>query len=537
MIKKLANKLIARISTCDWRNLALILLCGSVLSLAYLRYQFGWLSFVSLVPMLWFISNLQSRNTPPRKLVRSIWMVGVVFMGITISWMYQLRTVDLIADPWTRGIFVPLTLGLMVAIFSLGFWLLGRLYVKLDLSLAKPSSLVLFPAIWVLSEFFRSVAFSIIMLGEGGSIGMHWNFGVLGLGASATPLIYGARIVGLFGLSLMVVIINMAIYQLIFGKLKKQAIAILALVVIVPVVGYMLYASPTNKAPHTIGITHLSPWEDISYEQPLLESIARSNNRKVDVVVFPEYSNFLEGDRFQELHQNIADKILENANSRVITTRTIGTDKTETNAIVELAPDGKLLSAQGKTFLVPGGEYVPYIYKAILIASGNSALISVHEDSKTVYQSPTPLKPIRIGQISYGVLACSGVIAPEFYRDLTKRGANVLVNSASLSTMGMGKEYHEQAKQMVRFQAVANARPFVQSARGGESFIMDLNGNITTSMSDATGYATGEFNSNDAITPYTLLGEWTVLVSALGLMGWAGYLVYYIRKTKKKAKV
>ncbi|MSR89314.1 hypothetical protein EXS53_00025 [Patescibacteria group bacterium] len=515
-------KALVRFKHFDWHSLALIIASGVLLSLPFVRYQLGWLSFFSLLPLLALLQRLRAQKASSKRIVASILLAGAIDMSIVLTWMYQLNTVDLLQDPLTRAVFVPFTLGLMVLFFASGFLIFGWLVVRLKISLDNKNSFLLLPAAWVFGEFARSVFFSIMMLGEGGAVGMHWNFGALGLAASATPLVYFSRLGGLFGLSFVVVLANIAIFQLWRRKFVKVSVLIIASIVIATALAYYLYRAPSNPAIERIGLVHLGSNEDTDYQQPLIRSIKDNASGRLATVIFPEYSHLFDEPRLLDEDRQIAQLLLKNEGSRIITSRTISAVKTETNAIVELDVSGRQISAQGKTFLIPGGEYIPYLYKGILIASGNYRLIAYHEGEKTVAQSKKPIEPITINGVSYGVLACSGIIAPEYYRELTNRGAEVLVNAASLSTMGIGAQFFDQAKQMARFQAVANARTLVQSARGKQSYIMSQNGTIQIqNASDSTSYMQGSIQPNSTRTIYTLLGEWTVLASFVGLVVFA----------------
>jgi len=519
----------AKLAKYDWANFGLVILSGFVLSLPFLRIQLGWLGFVTLLPFLYLLLRFENKKLKPRKIIKYTWLMGMVFMAITISWMFQLNTIGLLQDPITKIIFLPLTLGLMVLFFSSGFALFGWLYTKLKVSLNNKSSFLLVPAIWMLGEFVRSVVFSICSLGEGGTVGMHWNFGALGLGVATTPMIFASRIVGLFGLSFLVVLINLAVFQLIRRKFMLYALAIIGACTLVASIGYYGYHNSSTNSSQKVGVVHLGPLEDIDYENSL-KNQAENVSDKVSLVIFPEYSHLFEEERLKDADQAIVNMLIEGPESRILTTRSIAKDGKETNAIVELTPDNKELSSQGKTFLIPGGEYIPYIYKALLVASANYDLIRHHEGQNTVYQSKTPIKPIHIKGVKYGVLACSGIIAPEFYRGLVNDGATILVNSASLSTMGMGKEFFDQAYQMARFQAVANSRPLIQSARGEKSYIMNNNGQIIiqNSTQDTT-YLVGYVKPNSTKTIYSRFGEWVVYLSAIGLVIY-GFTMANIKK-------
>jgi apolipoprotein N-acyltransferase len=532
MLKKIKQTLIKF----DWKNLGLIIACGVILSLPFLRAWLGWLSFISLLPLLYYMLWLGRKKTPPRKVIKYIWLVGMVFMAITVSWMFQLNTIGLLQDPVTKLIFIPFTLGLMVLFFSVGFWVFGWLYVKLKASLDSKNSFWLIPAIWVVGEFARSILFSIGMLGEGGSVGIHWNFGAFGMAASMTPMVFGSRLVGMFGLSFLVVLANLAIFQIVRRKFIWTSAVCLALCALFSLAGYLIYSNPSSKSPTKLGIVHLGPNDHNGYSNNLIDASAK-NNSKAGVIIFPEYSHLFEQQTDAQSDKKLLDQITDGPGARIITTRSVAEGNKETNAIVEIDSNNQEFSRQGKTFLIPGGEYIPYLYRGILIASGNSQLIAHHEGEYTIYQSNKPIEPLSIKGNKYGVLACSGIIAPEFYRDLVNRGADVLVNSASLSTMGMGKEFFEQAYQMARFQAVANARTMIQSARGEKSFVMDQNGSIRTqNVGQEATYMLGYFYPNTYKTPYSRLGEWVVLVSAIALLAYWLNTEKIFNKFKKHAK-
>ena len=82
---------------------------------------------------------------------------------------------------------------------------------------------------------------------------------------------------------------------------------------------------------------------------------------------------------------------------------------------------------------------------------------------------------------------------------------------------------------MARFQAVANSRTMIQSARGKQSFVMNSNGVITAqNPTENTGYFVAEIKPENRKTVYSILGEWVVAVSALPLV------ILLLNKYKKK---
>ncbi len=85
---------------------------------------------------------------------------------------------------------------------------------------------------------------------------------------------------------------------------------------------------------------------------------------------------------------------------------------------------------------------------------------------------------------------------------------------------------------MAQFIATANARPFVQAARGGPSYILTADGLPAAVERDIDNiqviHATVKPGSGKTI--YSILGEWSVLVSVVML---GGVLIWRTRSLKK----
>lgn len=112
------------------------------------------------------------------------------------------------------------------------------------------------------------------------------------------------------------------------------------------------------------------------------------------------------------------------------------------------------------------------------MAAGTKKVLQDFTYSQQVTPGEKFEKPYNNVRFSVGALACSGVTALNEYRRLTQQGADILVNSASLSFLTNKSSYHVYAYNMSRFQAVSNNRPFVQASRSGESYILDNQANV-----------------------------------------------------------
>ena len=179
----------------------------------------------------------------------------------------------------------------------------------------------------------------------------------------------------------------------------------------------------------------------------------------------------------------------------------------------------QVLSAQEKSFLVPGGEFMPYLMQGELYLTAQGATVREFEKSVALKKADHLETPVTVDGVSYGGLMCSGIVSPELYRRLANQGANVLINSTSLSAFTDKSLFHEQAQQILRFDAMANAKPFIQSAIGSRSYIIDSNGNfLKIAMPGKFAVVYDKITPSSTKTPYTRFGELVVPLSIIFLL-------------------
>lgn len=484
---------------------------GILLSVPFWRAEYGWLVIPCMVGYLMWIDGKPS--------TKQIWLSGVAFFAVVVNWMYHIHATELIPNNVLALVFLVLTFSIVVGSLSLGFLLFGCLYHKIRIDLQQPRSLALIPALWSVCEWGRSILFSIVSLGPGGSVGPHWNFGSLAFAASMTPLGYAGRIVGQFGLSALVILLSLGIIYLIRKQWKWGSIAI-AVVVAICITGWVFGPSPDGSTLR-VGALQLddSSYSDYGYQRDLGALMAPHDpSDPLNVLVLPEYSYLFTNKEYKRAETAALAKLTTDK-SLIITSRSGESDQGRNNLVTFYKPDGQIASQQAKQFLIPGGEYIPYFYEWILVLSGNTSVIGAHQAKNTVTPSDQITQPVMYGSDKIGSLACSGAIAPDFYRKLTSGGATILTNSAALSTMGLSSGYYAQARQMASFIAMSTARPFVQSARGAQVFIVDSNGK-TVAESDKAGihYIESNVVTNHVKTPYTYIGDIGVLLLAGGIL-------------------
>ena len=484
---------------------------GVLLSVPFWHAPYGWVVLLCVLGYMWWLTSRPS--------TKQIWLSGVAFFAIVVRWMYQIHATELIPNNVLAVVFLLLTFTVVVGSLSLGFLFFGYAYNRLTDQVLRPRALVIVPALWALSEWLRSFIFSVVSLGPGGTIGAHWNFGSLAFAASVTPLGYGGRIVGQFGLSALVVALGVALVMM-FCRQRKWGLIAMAAVAAICVTGWLVSPS-ANGSTRRVGVLQLddSSYSDYGYQRDLGHLMASHDaSRPLDVLVMPEYSYIFSNAEYRAA-ENTAIGSVTTDKSLVITSRSGEAAEGHNNLVTWYKPDGQIVASQQKQFLIPGGEYIPYFYEWILVLSGNTSVIGAHHSRNTVTPGAELARPVPYQDDKIGSLACSGAIAPAFYRDLSRQGATLLTNSAALSTMGLSNAYYAQARQMSTFIAVANARPFVQSARGAQVFMLDSNGH-SVAESDVPGvhYIEADITTNHQQVPYSYLGDGAIVVILGGLV-------------------
>lgn len=488
------------------------MLTSACAALAACGFLWGWLwpvSLLGLVLSIWLLGKSEKLST--QAFLLQCMLYGYVYLGLTLNWIYGINTTDLIADTFFAFLFLGLSFLLMVGYLAVGFVLFGYLYRKMRVS-TTDRSILLVPVLWAVCEWFRSVFFSVMAMGSGGSVGPFWNFGSLGFMAGETPLGYASRIAGLYGTSFLVMLSAIIIYKT--WQRRYRYVYLLLVPVLFSAAGWGLYRT-SGQGLVAAGTVSVQADVDDGYQDALENKLKNMPNSSIDTLVMPEYSYYFVDSGGKDTGRKLPVDI-----PLVIDSRSKRQNERIENMVSYNTSDGSVLQQYQKNFLIPGGEYIPYFYEAILYYSGNHNIIRSFETDKAVRASRSQELPYTHKGVTYGALACSGAIAPELYRGLAHKGAEVLTNSASISTLGVSDAYYGQAEQMSKFIAMANAKPFIQSARGGPSYIMNKDGQVLAraTQPDLADITTASITPSQHNTIYSRFGEWIIWLSIIMVM-------------------
>lgn len=496
----------------------LIILSIAGLSLPFISYQLGWLGLMGFLPFIFLLRQI--KKLPRNNQMFIIWLVGFLSMSVVLHWLLQTQP-----ERWTAftGVWstVLLVVGWVIMAFSLstGYLFFGYVWTRLKLDLSDKYIWLSLPALWVLCEFLRTFVFSILSAGPATVIGPYWGFASLGFAVSVTPLVFAGRLLGIYGLSALVVIISLSAYKLITTKKLVNAIPIV-LVLGVMLLGYLVYLPSSNRQ---LKVSAMQMGVDSALQSPgvpYYDSISyKQNSENTDVLVAPEYSRVFEFKDEGEDPKVLLAKTLKDNGIAITSTSKDGENGKHFNELIVYNKAGEVIQSQRKQFLIPVGESSPYLLSVPLRLLGRGNEVDMTMQSREVSRGEKPIQLVRANGYSVGSLICSGAIAPFMYQELARDGAELLTNSASLSIFERSYSYHQQTQQIARFMAVATNRPFAQSTDGSYSYIIDKDGNYLV-KSDQTKLEMISATVKPGLhrTVFDYLGEWVLIASGIILL-------------------
>lgn len=422
----------------------------------------SWLIFVALIPLCAVLLRL--RKWPVKKLLLDFYLSGVLLCGLANVFLFQTAAEnwEVVIGGWFGVVSRVLAWVLVCGLCGLCYMVLGYMLYRIPNSSVRLGALIiLFP----LTDLARSYGYAIVSFGPGANLSPNFNWGSLAVPAAGTPLVYVSRLVGFFGLGAAVVLINVCLWLLLFKRRYVGALTPLLILVGITYYAYTLSPSGTPGSVRVAAI-HLNEKSDMTQVTP-----ADWPPKNTDLLVLPEYAALQEYRDYKKLLQRLSPQGI------AVTTRSQGRSPAATNQLIFLNREGQVVNAQDKTFLIPTGEYLPYLLQIGFKVVGESQAVTDFTYTQQLTKGRVSEKVVVApGGLKLGSLACSGVGALNSYPDLVGQGAGVLTNSASLSFLRANSLYHVYAHNMARYQAVRNNRPFVQASRSGESYIIDRQG-------------------------------------------------------------
>ena len=481
--------------------------------------QIAWTSFIPLFIALEGVS--------PGKAFFFGWITGIVHFSTLLSWvMVSMTNYGNLSEgiSFILLILLSLCLGLYVAAFS------GLLNFFRNRCCSDP--LVIAPIVWTLLEFLRTYLLS----------GFPW--GLLGYSQYQNLfLIQISDITGIYGVSFLIVLVNVALY-LIIKWIRSRAdlfpflYTIVTAGIFLSVIFYGHFRiekikKGNNKSIHLHvsliqgNIDQAEKWdpayinETLAAYQNLTEKAVQNHS---DLIVWPEtavpcyfsseheYWPFLSG-----LAKKINTPILFGSLAYEAGNRP--EDYRYFNSAFLVSPEDKKVNRYDKVHLVPFGEYVP-LKPLLPFAEKMVAGVGDFSPGKnfTLFKIP---------RARCGVLICYEIIFPGLSRHYCKSGANFLVTITNDAWFGRSSA-PDQHFSMAVFRAVENRTAVVRAANSGISGIIDPTGYIQrqTPLFERT-FCNGKIPVSSSFSFYSHYGDVGVglcgIVLLLVMYNWGNY--------------
>ncbi len=475
---------------------------------------FPLLSFVMCLPL--FLVSLASQ---PWRAVRRAYAFGFVASGFQFYW---------IACVVPEGLWhLVLTGVVLICVYEgLFFLALGMLF-RLTIKKFPRAFVVIFPALWVLVEYFRAA----------GEMSFPWNFAGYAL-TPLLPLSQLASVTGVYGLSFVVVLGNVLAWKFLSGLRRKGSMevafpAFALVLVVVSVWGFFRMRSPVPAGVPSTSIALLqgdidqNHWGNNSLDSSftIYETLlAQAALAKPDVVIMPESALLCYLLRRPQLSARVA------AWSREVKVPIVmgalhwdpappgsGDGYMVYNTAFFIDPATQTFAPYYKIKLVPFSEAMPF--------TGIFPILSRVNLGQSDFKTGSEPAVFSLGNsLRAGPFVCYEIIYPGFVRDRVKRGANLLVNITNDGWFGKTSGAFQHAT-MARLRTIENGVPLARAANTGITMLVDQYGRILDKTKIYTRtFLTGTLRVYRVPTLYTKLGDWPVLLSACVVLAALGFV-------------
>jgi len=505
------------------RDILLSLLSGILLILSFPNFDLEFLAWFALVPLFYSIDG--------KTLTRSFklgFLTGIIsFLGILYWIIVAVHTYGNI--PLILSALILLLLVGYLSLFIGAFTFFTRL-IQIRFGL---ETFLFTPLLWVALEYLRSFLLT----------GFPWA----NLGYSQylnLPFIQMADITGAYGLSFVILLVNVTLFRMLYQWPKKtfpvKEVAFTVLILL----GFLIYGyvkmgvvdrqmieNPSLRIGLVQGNIDQSVKWDKSFQTETLKIYEKLSfsvaEERPDLIVWPETATpffFQDATEYQPFVLDIPKK----TNAFLL----FGTPSYKTrkgkvdhyNSAYLVSPSGELVGKYDKIHLVPFGEYVPLQDLLFFIGSLGEG-IGDFQSGKEIFNFSLP-------QGKFGVLICFEIIFPDLCRRFVKRDANFLVTITNDAWFGRTSAPYQHLS-MATFRAVENRVFVARAANTGITGFIDPKGKIMKQGGIFTeGAINGTIRLSNQKTFYTLYGDifaWTCSVLSILLLVNA-----LIRKPKTK---
>lgn len=483
----------------------------------------GLFAWVALLPLHRVLINV----TPGQAFLRG-WLTGfLAFIG-TMYWVVTaMHLYGKVPLPISIVLMLVLAgyLGLYVGLYAWGFTRLEQRWAT--------GAWIAAPCLWVALEYARTHAFS----------GLPW--GLLGYSQfQRLPLIQIANITGVYGVSFLIVLVNVSLFLLFRWTLTENPRPLsrpwipLASTVAAILGAWLyglgqLYLPPSDSL--TVGIVQANidqahKW-DTAYRVETLKRYRRLTDTvspESDLILWPEAATPFMFEQEPDYRSLVTGMTQDAGVPLLFGSPALRRERDGTpyllNSAYLLDRSGTITGRYDKQHLVPFGEYIPlerilFFLDKLVVGIGD-----FHPGPGSTLLAFARGPDQR--QTRFGVAICFEVIFPDLVRRLAREGANFLVTITNDAWFGDTVAPHQHFG-MVVFRAVENHMAFARAANTGVSGLIDPTGRILTATPIFTEQTViGSIPLSAPSTLYTRFGDvfaWACVIMAVFLFSFVRF--------------
>ena len=522
---------------------------GTMLVLAFPKFEFSFLAWVALVPLL--VVLMQPEQTSWRGFLLG-WTTGFVFFFFSCNWishsMIRYGGMNIVLAYAAAALFTAIT-GLFPALFA---WATVRLRKSFGLW-----ALGCAPLLWVATEWLRAIV-----------TGTTWN----ALGVSQINYLSVAHFaqiggVGVISGSLVATSATLVLLRDIYTPAAKRIIiGFLFVALLLTLADLRLSPAPANQSdPTKVLVTGVQPNLPVDILTNPDEFARRNTNgletnlkltrdaitqapgKKTDLIVWAESPLVLHYEQ-DEAARNKLNNIAQENNAYLLFSALGHEGENVYNSVQTITPDGKALKRYDKMRLVPFGEYVPLrpVLGAFVPAMigdftpGNAAVVNslklatqlavVQSDEETAGEVALERTT---SFVKVGTFICYEAAYPNLVREFVNNGATLLINVSDDAWFGTSAGAQQHLNH-ARMRAIETNRDLVRVTNSGISALIKADGSVVDPLPMFT--ATSKVwtaEKRQGGTLYVQYGDWfAILCAVISALAIGASFVYHSRAPK-----
>ncbi len=506
----------------------LLILSGILLGISFPPLPFSLLIFFGLIPYLFVIQKRKSLI----EINRATYLMGFIFSLITLYWV----------GGFTEGedIFLMISGILLIFINPIFFLIPSTLFYFARKIFNEKIAFYLFPFFWLTYEYAYSIT----------DLSFPW-LSLSNALSYLTTFIQIADIIGAYGLSLIILFINVLLFDIIYFRKKNNKFSfreiILLILILFPIIYGMIVKSNFKESNKKIKIALIQPeldpydkWAVGNLNDILKIYLDLSNQaikEKPQLIIWPEtalpiylmsgmYSDIIDSIRNFTNTNNVflltgmPDYITfpskEFAPSDTKYNENLNFYYATYNSILLFSPNNYEVQRYGKMKLVPFGERTPFVDQLPFL--GNLIRWSVGLSGWNVGKDTINFilkNNNNFSNVSVNGLVCFESIFPNLVASFSQRNSELIAVVTNDSWYGNTSGPY-QHKEISVLRAIENRKYVVRAANGGISCIINpLGKTITQTKMYTRDFIVGEVSLENKRTFYS---EYPLIIPIISII-------------------